>query len=211
MQGNAMPMSKTDSGTGITKSLHFFVPESGGWEKERAGRKMMNTTRSDEIAKEFLAKNVPFKRKVQIFDKEFSASPQEVFKQLCPSREADWINGWTVDLIYTQTGYAEPLCVFRTPESNILGAGLWILTKVEPDKALEATVFQEDKDTIEFFKIDLIDNGNGTCKGIWTITLTAISEKGNAVIEQISDEEPAFLEELEYFLKHGELMEPKKR
>ena len=171
----------------------------------------MNTTRSDKIAGEFLAKNVPFKRKVQIFEKEFSASPQEVFKQLCPSREADWINGWTVDLIYTTTGYAEPLCVFCTPESNILGSGLWILTKLEPNKLLEATVFQEDKNIIEFFKIDLIDNGNGTCKGIWTITLTAISEKGNAVIKQISDEEPAFLEELEYYLKHGELMELKRK
>ncbi len=173
--------------------------------------KTRDTTRAAQIAREFLAKNVPFKRKVQIFAKEFSASPQEVFKQFCPSREADWINGWTVDLIYTTTGYAEPLCVFRTTESNILGAGIWILTKLEPNKLLEATVFHEDKDIIEFFKIDLIDNGNGTCKGIWTITLTAISEKGNAVIEQISDEEPAFLEDLEYYLKHGELRELKRK
>ncbi len=173
--------------------------------------KTVDTTRSEGIAREFLAKNVPFKRKVQIFAKEFSASPQEVFKQLCPSREADWINGWTVDLIYTTTGYAEPLCVFRTPESNIIATGLWILNTLEPNKLLEATVFQSDKDIIEFFKIDLIDNGNGTCKGIWTITLTAISEKGNAVIEQISDEEPAFLEDLEYFLEHGELMELKRK
>lgn len=165
----------------------------------------MNTTRSDEIVKEFLSKKVHFKRKVQIFEKGFSASPKEVFKQLCPSREADWINGWTVDLIYTQTGYAEPLCVFRTPASNILGSGLWILTKLEPDQLLEATVFQEDRDIIEYLKIELIDNGNGTCKGIWTITLTAISERGNSVIELIPDEEPAFLEELEYYLKYGEL------
>lgn len=118
---------------------------------------------------------------------------------------------YKIFLIYTKTGYAEPLCVFRTPESNIIATGLWILTKLEPNKLLEATVFQEDKDIIEYLKIDLIDNGNGTCKGIWTITLTAISEKGNAVIEQIPDEEPAFLEELEYYLKHGELMELKRK
>ena len=173
--------------------------------------KTIDTTRSERIVREFLAKNLPFNRKVQIFEKEFSASSPEVFKQLCPSREADWINGWTVDLIYTTTGYAEPLCVFRTPESNTIATGLWILTKLEPNKLLEATVFQEDRGIIEYLKIELIDHGNGTCKGIWTITLTAISEKGNAVIEQISDEEPAFLEELEYYLKHGELMELKRK
>ncbi len=180
-------------------------------QERRNNMKTIDTTRSDKIAREFLAKNVPFKRKVQIFEKEFSASSKEVFKQLCPSREADWINGWTVNLIYTKTGYVEPLCVFRTPESNIIATGLWIVTKLEPNKLLEATVFHEDKDIIEYMKIDLIDNENGTCKGIWTITLTAISEKGNAVIEQISDEEPAFLEDLEYYLKHGELRELKRK
>lgn len=35
---------------------------------------MINTTRSDKIVGEFLAKNVPFKRKVQIFEKEFTFS-----------------------------------------------------------------------------------------------------------------------------------------
>ncbi len=72
-------------------------------------------------------------------------------------------------------------------------------------------MFQEDKDIIEYLKIDLIDKGNGKCKGIWTITLTAISDRGNAVIEQIPDREPAFLEELEYYLKHGELMESERK
>ena len=170
--------------------------------------KTLDTSRSDTIVKQFLAKNVPFKRKVQLFEKEFSAPPHEVFKLLCPSREADWINGWTVDLLYTDSGYTEPLAVFRTPASNKVAPGLWILTKVEPDTTLEATVFHANRDIIEHMKIDLVDHKNGTCKGTWSTTLTAVTENGNSLLEQIPDSDPAFLEELEYYLKHGKLMEP---
>jgi hypothetical protein len=35
--------------------------------------------------------------------------------------------------------------------------------------------------------------------------MTALSEKENTVIKMISDETPAFPEELEYFLTHGGL------
>ncbi len=81
-----------------------------------------------------------------------NAAPNEVFKQLCPSREADWINGWTVDLLHTQTGYVEPLCVFRTPVSNIFGPGLWMITKLESNTNLELVVFYENSDIIEYTK-----------------------------------------------------------
>lgn len=169
--------------------------------------KKVNTTRSDKIVKEFLARDSHRKRKFQIFEKDLTAAPNEVFKQLCPSREADWINGWTVDLLYTKTGYVEPLCVFRTPASNIFGPGLWMITKLEPETNLELVVFHEDNDLIEYTKIHLFDNGNETCKVVFEITSTAISEKGDTLIDSFPDEEPPFLAELAHFLKHGNLKE----
>jgi hypothetical protein len=165
-----------------------------------------NTTRSDKIVRAFLARETLCKRKVQTFEKELSAAPSDVYKQLCPAREADWINGWTVDLLYTETGYVEPLCVFRTPASNIIGSGLWIITKLELNTTLEFVFFQEDNDIIEYARIHLVDHGNETCKAFFEITLTATSDKGNAIIESIPDDEPPFLAELDHFLKHGELM-----
>ena len=164
-----------------------------------------DTSRSDTITREFLARKVPYQRKVMVFGRDFSATPEVVFRQFCPSREADWINGWTVDLIYSETGYAEPLCVFRTPLSNLLGAGFWILTRVEPESVVEAVMFHEGHDYIEHMKLDLLDLGNGKTKVTWTITVTALSDKGNNAIEMMPDETPAFVEELEYFLTHGEL------
>ena len=165
----------------------------------------MNTERSDNITKAFMERKKPFKRKVLVFGRDFSAPPDIVFKQFCPSREADWINGWTVDLVYSDTGYAEPLCVFRTPSSNLFGSGIWIMTNVAPNKVVEAVMIHENDDFIEHMKLDIEDLGNGRTNVTWTITLTAFSEKGNTVIEMVPDETPPFVEELEYFLVHGKL------
>ena len=98
----------------------------------------MDTSRSDKRVKEFLAKNTPFKRKTQIYEQVFNASPQAVFEQFCPSREADWIEGWTADLIWTTTGYVESDCIFTTPETNTVGPGLWIFNRLEPNEMLDA-------------------------------------------------------------------------
>ncbi len=169
---------------------------------------MMNTTRSTKMAQEFLAKGQPFKRKVQTYKKRFGAKPETVFPQFCPTREVDWIDGWVADLTYTESGYAEPNCIFTTPESNIFGPGLWMITRYEPSEIFEAVVIH-GSGVAEHFRIDLVDNGDGTCEGIWTLIFTAISEDGNGVIEAMPDQDPQFdvvLEGLEHFLKTGDRM-----
>lgn len=164
-----------------------------------------DTTRSDKITRDFLDKNIPYRRKVLVFTGEYSASPEVVFSQFCPSREADWINGWTAELIYTESGYAEPLCVFRTPETNLLGAGLWMLTRVEPNSLLEATMLHDGGDVLEHMRLDVADLENGRCRVTWTITITALTETGNSIIAKIPDETPRFVTDLEYFLTNGAL------
>jgi hypothetical protein len=162
------------------------------------------------MAQEFLAQGQPFKRKVQTYRKQFSARPEAVFPQLCPTREVDWIDGWIANLIYSDTGYAEPDCILTTPDSNVLGAGLWIITRREPNKIHEFVVIREDG-VVGHFTIELVDKGDGTCESIWTLIFTAVSEKGNAVIEAMPDKDPGFnvvvLDGLEHFLKTGERME----
>ncbi len=51
----------------------------------------MDTTRSKKMAQEFLAKEQPFKRKVQVYKKQFSAAPEIVFPQFCPTRAVGYI------------------------------------------------------------------------------------------------------------------------
>ncbi len=165
------------------------------------------------MAQEFLAKGQPFKRKVQTYKRQYSVSPETVFPQLCPTRESDWIDGWIANLIYTDTGYAEPDCILTTPDNNVLGSGLWIITRREPNKIHEFVLIREDG-VVGHFTIELVDDGDGTCEGIWTLIFTAINEKGNAVIEAMPDQDPNFnvivLDGLEHFLKTGKRMEMKR-
>ena len=168
----------------------------------------MNTSRSQKMAKEFLAKGRPFKRQVQITKQVFEASPAEVFEQLCPTREKDWIDGWCAELIYTDTGYVEPYCIFTTPPDNILGPGVWIFTRWQPNELVELVRIIENN-VVVHITISLMDNGNGTCTGIWDLKFTALNEQGNNMVAAIPDEDPLFtniIAGLGYFLKTGELM-----
>lgn len=167
----------------------------------------MNTERSKRKAAEYLNNGKSHKRKTQKYEKIFNSTPEKVFYQLCPTRECDWIEGWDCDLVYTSTGYVENDCIFTTPETNSLGPGLWIFTRYEPNESLELVRIIHESVVIHF-RINLTDNNDGTCTGIWNITFTALNEQENAMVDSIPEKNPEMLQAidgLEYFLKTGEM------
>jgi hypothetical protein len=168
----------------------------------------MNTERSKRKAMDFLKKGRNLKRKTQKYEKKFDFPAEKVFYQFCPSRELDWIEGWDCDLVYTSTGYVEDDCIFTTPETNSLGPGLWIFTRYEPSEKLEIVrIIQES--VVIHFRINLIDNNDGTSTGVWNLTFTALNESGNAIVDSIPDKNPELvraIDGLEYFLESGEMM-----
>jgi hypothetical protein len=168
----------------------------------------MNTDKSKRKATEFLKSGKNMKRKTQEYERTFSFPPEKVFPQFCPSRERDWIEGWDCDLVYTSTGYVEDDCIFTTPETNSLGPGLWIFTRYEPSRKLELVRIVENSVVIHF-RINLINNNDGTSTGIWHLTFTALNESGNAIVESIPGKSPEIeraIDGLEYFLEAGEMM-----
>ncbi len=59
------------------------------------------------------------------------------------------------------------------------------------------------------FRIKMIDNNDGTSRGLWNLTFTALNESGNAMVDSIPDKNPGIeraVEGLEYFLETGELI-----
>ncbi len=168
----------------------------------------MNTKRSKNKTTEFINNGNILKRKIQTYEKVFSFPPEKVFFQFCPSRELDWIEGWDCDLVYTSTGYVEDDCIFTTPETNMIGPGLWIFTRYEPNQKLELVRIIGESIVIHF-RINLTDNGDGTSTGTWNLTFTALNESGNEMVESMPDQNPEFvraIDSLEFFLKEGEMM-----
>lgn len=168
----------------------------------------MNTQHSKHKSEQFLEKGRPHKRKTLSLEKRFSFPPDKVFFQFCPSRELDWIEGWECDLVFTTTGYAEPDCIFTTPETSLLGPGVWIFTRYEPNQRLELVRLINDAVVIHF-RIHLQDHNDGTCTGTWHLTFTGLNQEGDTMVEALPDEMPELkqaVESLEYYLKTGEMM-----
>lgn len=167
----------------------------------------MDTSRSERLVQDFLQHEPKYKRKIQEFSENFETTPETIFPLLCPAREADWIPGWNTELIFTESGYAEDKCVFRTDKSNSAGEGLWTFTGFTLNEYIEFVRFQ--RDVLRHCKIHLTQNEDGTTTATWKIISTALSEKGNKLLDNISTEErkrqPIF-ELIDYYLRNGEMI-----
>jgi len=73
------------------------------------------------------------KRATHTYTQHLIAEPSRVFPLLCPVREADWIDGWDPLFVVTQSGVAEPDCVFVTSASPI--NAVWYITRHERGNA----------------------------------------------------------------------------
>jgi hypothetical protein len=65
------------------------------------------------------------------FTQNLSSPAAEVFELLCPVREADWVNDWRPKLVLSESGLAEPGCIFITP--GIPEDALWLMTEYDPE------------------------------------------------------------------------------
>lgn len=55
-----------------------------------------------------------------------------VFPLLCPVREAEWLDGWTYEMLHSRSGHAEEGCVFRTvPQGD--PETIWVVTRHDRD------------------------------------------------------------------------------
>jgi hypothetical protein len=69
-------------------------------------------------------------RVTRTFTQQLVAEPSKVLPLLCPVREADWIDGWEPLAVFSESGVAEPDCVFLTEASP--SNAIWYITRHEP-------------------------------------------------------------------------------
>ena len=148
--------------------------------------KERDTTKSDQIVQRFWQGAFKSKRKAQRFSVTLETTPEELFPLLCPAREADWIPGWDCNLVYTDSGYAEKNCIFKTDKSNPFGDGLWVFSGFETNQYVEFVRVQ--KDLVTSARITVTDNGDGTVTTAWNMISTGLTEKGNKEVDKLSDD-----------------------
>ena len=72
------------------------------------------------------------KRTTRSFIQKINAEPATVHSLICPVREAEWLDGWDYRLIFSQSGLAEPGCVFTSSSAGEIDT-IWLITRRDDD------------------------------------------------------------------------------
>lgn len=138
------------------------------------------------------------------------APPADVFPLLCPVREYEWIDGWSCEMIYSESGKAENNCIFTT---NFPGEGqrIWTVSKYDPENFAIEFVIMEGRSLVCKLDVALTEREDGTTEARWTRTFTGLDEAGNGAAAAYSEAAHAarmrILDaSLNHFCRAGELL-----
>jgi hypothetical protein len=127
------------------------------------------------------------------------APPEAVFPLLCPVREAEWLRGWTARILHSESGVAEPGCVFTTP-----GHGgpdwIWVVTRHDAPRAVQFLVLAPGSHVTQL-DIALEPGPDGT-RALWTYALTALDPGKDAAHRDYMAGTPGRILDLEARLAH---------
>jgi hypothetical protein len=135
------------------------------------------------------------------------AQPEKVFPLLCPVREAEWLDGWQYNMIYSESGLVEEGAVFSTARENEPET-VWVVTKHDGVKhRVEFTRITHRSRTC-VLNITVFPKDEGNSYIDISYTYTGISQSGNNFIDGLTEEafckDMRFWEDsLNHFLKTG--------
>ena len=144
-------------------------------------------------------------RVTRTYTQQLLAEPAAVFPLLCPVREADWITGWDPLAVYSDSGVAEPDCVFVTsaePQNAI-----WYITRHEPETGFLEMVKITPTVTATKLSIQLRHSETGTEADI-TYMHTSLGPDGDTFLDSYTEDYyagfmQAWESRLNYYLQHG--------
>jgi len=144
------------------------------------------------------------------FTQHLKAPPAAVFELLCPVRETEWVNDWRPKLVLSDSGLAEPGCIFITP--GIPEDALWLMTEYDPDTFRLEIVKMIPGVVVGQISVSLAADGDDACTADITYAYTSISDHGNRALEEFTDAHfRGFMEiwekELNHFLSTGTRLE----
>lgn len=121
-----------------------------------------------------------------------AAAPDAVFPLLCPVRELDWVSGWAVDWVLSDSGLAEERCVFQTPNRGERDGGsapaIWVVTMHDPRAYRLQMVKVVPGHTVTVLDAGLAPDGNGGTRAAIAYEYTALGAEAETFVRaQTSD------------------------
>jgi hypothetical protein len=102
------------------------------------------------------------------------APPERVFPLLCPVREAEWIPGWSADILHSASGVAELGCVFRTRDEEGRER-IWTVSRYEPEAG--KIQFVQFVAGLAVIRLDIaLDPTPEGCRALWIYTVMGLTQ-----------------------------------
>ena len=144
------------------------------------------------------------------FVREIEATPEKIFPLLCPVKEFDWIEVWDCDVVFSESGVMENLCVFTTDDFDGVTGGVWVVSHYDSANFRIEFVVTFPKTHVEKLEIQLTRLDKGRTEIEWTRIGTSLNEAGSAYVkdyygEQFNERTAMVLGLLEYYCKTGEM------
>ncbi len=76
-------------------------------------------------------------RSTKTYSMLLKGTPEQVFPLLCPVREYEWIDNWQCEVVYSDSGFAELDCVFKTRFPGDGPEDTWAVSRYEPPLLIE--------------------------------------------------------------------------
>lgn len=140
------------------------------------------------------------RRATRTFIQKLVAGPERVFPLLCPVREADWLEGWDPIVVFSNSGVAEPECVFMTAAAP--HPAIWLITRHERERGHVDMLKIVPELTACRLGIQLAATREGW-KARITYSHTSLGPKGDAFVADFTEEfYVGFMREWETRMNH---------
>ncbi len=126
------------------------------------------------------------------------APPGRVFPLLCPAREAEWLDGWRHQMLYSESGAIEKGCVFSTPHDEEEDT-TWVVTHYDRKAREIAFARFTPGSRVCVLEIAVAPDGAHRSKVHIAYTYTALAPAGNQFIDGFSEAD--FLEAVRFWEK----------
>jgi len=120
---------------------------------------------------------------------EFQQPCAEIFKLACPVREDEWLPGWPEirEIIYTESGFAEMGCVFKTKSmAHLMGPATWVNNIFNPSEKIQYSAVNEN--LVYQIEWELEPLGGG-CRALLRRRWTALTEKAEKFLGKMAEEQ----------------------
>ncbi|MCZ6835684.1 MAG: hypothetical protein O7G85_07920, partial [Planctomycetota bacterium] len=129
----------------------------------------------------------PRRRVTRSYVMTIEASPEGAFVYFCPQREHEYLQDWKAQILFSESGFAEPGCIFQTNRPDDPAPTTWVIHAHDPRKLEVHFVMVTPESRVGRLSVicrpleDQVDR----CHVTFTYEMTPIAAHGERFLEEV--------------------------